>query len=44
VKDESITGTYRNIFSGNERDFSNEKFFSLRPWEYQVYEKVVNGE
>jgi glycosidase len=40
IKDDIISGTYLNIFSNNERDFSNEKYFSLRPWEYQVYEKV----
>jgi glycosidase len=39
VKDESLKGCFTNIFSRIERNFDEEKIFSLRPWEYQVYEK-----
>ena len=39
IKDEFVTGSFVNIFSKVERDFTDEKFFSLRAWEYQVYEK-----
>jgi alpha-amylase len=41
VREESVTGLFVNIFSNNERDLTKEKYFALRPWEYQVYEKVV---
>jgi glycosidase len=40
VKDEILKGCFTNIFSGIERDFANERYFSLRPWEYQVYSKT----
>jgi glycosidase len=39
VKNEELEGCFRNIFSKVERDFTDEKFFSMRGWEYQVYEK-----
>jgi alpha-amylase len=40
IKDEVLNGSFINIFSKVERDFTNEKYFALRPWEYQVYEKL----
>jgi alpha-amylase len=39
INDAHLTGVFNNYFSGNERDFSHEKYFALRPWEYQVYVK-----
>ncbi len=39
VPDEQLAGKFYNLFSGVERDFDNEKYFALRPWEYQVYVK-----
>jgi glycosidase len=37
VPDEQLGGKFYNLFSGVERDFNNEKYFALRPWEWQVY-------
>lgn len=39
ITDENVHGHFTNLFSNIVRDFSNEKYFSLRPWEYQVYYK-----
>lgn len=39
IHDAQLSGSFTNIFSGAVRDFSNEKYFALRPWEYQVYSK-----
>jgi glycosidase len=37
--DDRIKGTYTNIFSGAENDFTIEKSFEMQPWEFLVYEK-----
>jgi alpha-amylase len=39
IKDNHLRGTFTNYFSGIERNFNHEKYFALRPWEYQVYVK-----
>lgn len=39
ISDAQVGGNFTNIFSGAERDFTSEKYFGLRPWEYQVYAK-----
>lgn len=39
VQDEMISGTYKNVFTGATVDLSNEKTFSLQPWENLVLEK-----
>jgi len=39
ISDAQVSGNFTNIFSGAERDFTSEKYFALRPWEYQVYAK-----
>jgi alpha-amylase len=39
LKDAAVKGQYKNVFSGANNDFSNERFFEMRPWEYLVYEK-----
>jgi alpha-amylase len=39
VRDLELKGDFLNVFSNNRRNFSQEKYFALRPWEYQVYSK-----
>ncbi len=39
IPDPVLTGSFINIFSGNESNFTEKKFFALRPWEYLVYAK-----
>jgi alpha-amylase len=39
VPDEQLSGKFYNLFSRAERDFDTEKYFALRPWEWQVYVK-----
>jgi alpha-amylase len=37
--DSTVTGTYKNIFSGAANDFTNSKSFEMQAWEFLVYEK-----
>ena len=37
IEDERLSGAFTNIISENSSDFTQEKFFALRPWEYLVY-------
>jgi glycosidase len=39
ITDEVVTGEFMNIFSGIASDFTDHRYFALRPWEYLVYEK-----
>jgi len=39
VTDIHLTGTFTNVFSGADFDFSSNKFFELLPWGYLVYQK-----
>jgi glycosidase len=39
VHEESLQGVYTNVFSKNDRDFTSNRHFALRPWEWQVYSK-----
>ncbi len=39
LTDGEITGSYTNVFTHAVKDFTEEKHFALRPWEYQVYAK-----
>ena len=34
-----LNGSFTNLFSNVERDFTNDSYFALRPWEWQVYAK-----
>ena len=38
INEDKLSGTYKNIFTKEERDFNN-KTFSLAPWGYLVFEK-----
>jgi len=40
MPDKQLRGRFYNLFSGVERNFDTEKYFALRPWEYQVYVKL----
>jgi alpha-amylase len=42
IKDEKLWGVFYNFFSQIERDFTEKKYFALRPWEYQIYVKAEN--
>jgi glycosidase len=35
-----VKGNFREIFTGEENNFSTKKTFELKGWEYRVYEKV----
>ena len=37
IPDAHLKGVFYNVFSRVERDFDREKYFALRPWEWQVY-------
>jgi alpha-amylase len=39
LKDAAVTGSFKNAFSAAANDFTNERFFEMRPWEFLVYEK-----
>ena len=39
ILDSTITGIFKNIFSGAANDFTKEKSFEMQGWEYLVYEK-----
>ena len=39
IHDEQLHGNFINLYSHVPRDFNHEKYFALRPWEYQVYVK-----
>lgn len=39
ILDESVTGTFKNIFSGAANDLTSEKSFEMQGWEFLVYEK-----
>jgi alpha-amylase len=39
VSDSHLSGSYTNVFSKVQNDFSQNKFFEMQPWEFLVYEK-----
>jgi glycosidase len=39
VVDESLDGTYKDVFDGERFNFSKEKAIKLKPWQYIVAEK-----
>ena len=39
ITDEHLTGNFKNVFTGETKDFSKEKEMIMQAWEYYVYEK-----
>ncbi|MBK9569051.1 MAG: alpha-glucosidase C-terminal domain-containing protein [Chitinophagaceae bacterium] len=39
ITDSTVTGIFKNVFSGAANDFTKEKSFEMQGWEYGVYEK-----
>ena len=39
ITDDLLSGSFINILSDNESNFTEKKHFALRPWEYLVYAK-----
>lgn len=39
LKEERVTGVYRNVFSGTTHDLTNEREIELQAWEYRVFER-----
>jgi glycosidase len=39
ITDAALSGKFTNIFSNAAKDLTEEKYFALRAWEYQVYIK-----
>lgn len=39
ITDETVKGTFKNVFKGTTKDFSLDRRLSLQAWEYFVYEK-----
>lgn len=39
ITDEYVKGDFRNVFSGEKKDFSKDKKLVMQAWEYLVYEK-----
>lgn len=41
LTDETVGGSFTNIFTGEENNITKNRYFEMRPWEFYVYEKVV---
>lgn len=39
IEDENVSGTFRNVFDGNKRDFNNGKVFNFKVSDFAVFEK-----
>ena len=39
IRDNELNGTFKNVFSGETVNFSNQKAVQMKAWEYLVYEK-----
>ena len=39
ITDEHVTGNFKNVFSGTNKDFSKENELEMQAWEYLVFEK-----
>jgi glycosidase len=39
IIDEELNGEFKNVFTGNSHDFSNQRTFEMEAWEYLVFEK-----
>ncbi len=39
IIDERVSGIFKNIFSGAANDLTNKKIFTMRAWDYFVFEK-----
>ncbi len=39
ILDPTVSGTYKNVFSGAANDFTSNKNFEMQGWDYLVYEK-----
>ena len=39
-----LSGKFKNVFDGNEKDFRTEKTFEMQAWEWLVFEKIVSSE
>ncbi len=39
VTDENVSGKFRDIFSGSEKELNGGKEFTMQPWDYLVFEK-----
>lgn len=39
VNDQYLTGRFMDVFNKVDADFTNNKSFDMKPWEYLVYEK-----
>jgi glycosidase len=39
LSDEHVSGKFRNVFSGNETEFSKDTKFEMKPGDYLVFEK-----
>lgn len=39
ITDDLLSGSFVNILSDNESNFTEKKHFALRPWEYLIYAK-----
>ena len=39
INDPNVSGSFTDIFSGNEKNLSSEKAFVMQPWEYLVLQK-----
>ncbi|NOT52276.1 MAG: 1,4-alpha-glucan branching protein [Chitinophagaceae bacterium] len=39
IIDTTVSGTFKNVFSGAANDFTREKSFEMQAWEFLVYEK-----
>ncbi len=39
IKDEIVSGTYKNVFTKADNELTQNKSFEMQPWEYLVFEK-----
>lgn len=41
ISNSELSGKFKNVFDGNDKDFATEKTFQMQAWEWLVFEKEV---
>ena len=44
ISNSELSGKFKNVFDGNDKDFATEKTFQMQAWEWLVFEKEVTRE
>lgn len=43
IKDQFVKGKFINVFTGVENYFTADTFIEMQPWDFLVYEKIINS-